>query len=78
MANNLSLYNTIDQNNPKMKQLSKHRLLFDYFLSTLLHPPAPVWSSTRLAKIQERRPIKDPIFIYLNPMNTVQYTSNDN
>ncbi|CAF1247490.1 unnamed protein product [Rotaria sordida] len=53
----------------------KHRVLFDCSMSTLLHPPKPVWSSKRLDQVQERRPIKDPIFIYLNPMDIVQYRS---
>ncbi|CAF3104601.1 unnamed protein product [Rotaria sp. Silwood2] len=77
MATNLSLSNTIDQDDSKMEQKSKHQVLFDYSLSTPLHPPKPVWISKRLAKVQERRAIKDPTFVYLNPLDMVQYRSNN-
>ncbi|CAF1279083.1 unnamed protein product [Rotaria sordida] len=51
MAGNSLLRNMINQNDPKMEQQSKHRVLFDYSLSTPLHPPKPVWSSKRLDKM---------------------------
>ncbi|CAF1464787.1 unnamed protein product [Rotaria sordida] len=73
MASNSPLHNTINQNDPKMEQQSKYRVLFNYSLSTPLHPPKPEWSSKRLAKVQERRPIKNPTFAYLNPMDAKQY-----
>ncbi|CAF1471304.1 unnamed protein product [Rotaria sordida] len=48
-----------------------HRTLFYYSLSTPWYSPKSEWPSKRLVKVQERRPIKDPAFIYLNSMNMV-------
>ncbi|CAF3790344.1 unnamed protein product [Rotaria sp. Silwood1] len=77
MGSSSSSPNACDQSDRTLEVKSKHRILFDYPLSTPSHPPKPVWSSKRLAKVQERRPITDPIFIYLNPMDMSQCACQD-
>ncbi|CAF5098816.1 unnamed protein product, partial [Rotaria sp. Silwood1] len=55
----------------------KPLVLFDYPLSMSTKPPKPTWTSKRLPKLQERRPITDPTFIFLNPTDMASYTSPD-
>ncbi|CAF5123763.1 unnamed protein product, partial [Rotaria sp. Silwood1] len=63
----------MDQDVEKIQQQMKYRAMFDYSLSQPIHEQKPEWSSKRLAKLQERRPIKDPVFMFLHPAHTIHY-----
>ncbi|CAF4210933.1 unnamed protein product [Rotaria sp. Silwood2] len=62
----------------KIQQQMKYRAMFDYSLSQSSHEQKAEWSSKRLAKLQERRHIKDPVFLFLHPSHTVQYGNVNN
>ncbi|CAF5141263.1 unnamed protein product [Rotaria sp. Silwood1] len=68
----------MDQDVEKIQQQLKYRAMFDYSLSQPIHEQKPEWSSKRLAKLQERRPIKDPVFMFLHPAHTIHYGNPDN
>ncbi|CAF4639463.1 unnamed protein product [Rotaria sp. Silwood2] len=68
----------MDQDDDKTQQEMKYRAMFDYSLSQPIREQKPEWSSKRLAKLQERRPIKDPVFVFLHPSHTIHYGNPDN
>ncbi|CAF2806135.1 unnamed protein product [Rotaria sp. Silwood2] len=61
----------MNQHDEKLQKQMKYRAMFDYSVTQPIHEQKPEWSSKRLAKLQERRPIKVPIFMFVNPAHTM-------